>query len=151
MQPHSPAWSGGISGESVPRCKAFATAAARQGPKFLIVPTRALSRMAVYASSDFVSRELERFGTFEQDLIWRMEAFMRPGTVLLDVGANLGWWSFYFASKNATVHSFEPFHDNLALQNVTKCLNPAIAARIYTYPFGLYYEQPASALLSTSC
>lgn len=69
-----------------------------------------------------------------------MLAAMHANDVLVDVGANIGLWSYLFAASGHDVFAFEPFESNLALQNITRCLNPTISSRVRTFPVGLSYE-----------
>ena len=101
--------------------------------------------MAVYGCCDIVSRLLRYQGKFENELLFTLQTHMRNETVLIDIGGNIGWWPFNFAATHE-VHTFEPFVRNLALQNVTKCLNPELSRRIHTYPYGLYYEKATCEL-----
>ena len=57
--------------------------------------------------------------------------------ILIDVGANLGWYSFAFATEGRTVLAIEPFGPNLDLFNTSFCLNPAQNATIGLMPIGL--------------
>ena len=54
----------------------------------------------------------------------------------LDIGSNVGFHTFNW-SRTHDVFAFEPFERNLRLQNLTRCLEPALAARIRLYPIGL--------------
>lgn len=57
--------------------------------------------------------------------------------ILIDVGANVGWYSFAFATEGRTVLAIEPFGPNLDLFNTSFCLNPAQNATIGLMPIGL--------------
>ena len=46
--------------------------------------------------------------TFEPAELAAFAALLRPHTVVLDIGANVGWWTFNFATEHE-VHAFEPF------------------------------------------
>jgi len=101
------------------------------------------TQLAVFDRLDAVSDRLsQRTHTFEPTEIATFAALLRPETVVLDIGANIGWWTFNFATTHA-VHAFEPSPSNLALQAVSRCMNPHLAQRITVYPVGLYDREPA--------
>jgi len=111
---------------------------------------RASFRLAVRARDDVVSSELLRGSKgFEETEMAAFGALMRPHTVVLDIGSNIGWWTFKLATEYE-VHSFEPFPANLALQNLSKCLNVGLADNIVTYPVGLYKKEPARCEMYSS-
>ena len=62
-------------------------------------------------------------------------AFARPGDVLFDVGAYVGWYSVDFAKRvpESMVYAFEPISEN----RKELVLNTAIYNNIVTYPVGL--------------
>lgn len=65
------------------------------------------------------------------DMAQRHLLKMRPGAgVLLDIGANIGWWSSIFALFNFSVIAIEPMATNRRVLEATLCLNPAIASRV---------------------
>tara|TARA_B100001094_G_C18185654_1_gene803616 strand:- start:1532 stop:2527 length:996 start_codon:yes stop_codon:yes gene_type:complete len=133
-------------------CSAERAFALAHGPfKIAKIPMRGqpkiVAELALYAEHDFVSKSLsfdER--AFEQKELRAVGGLLKPQTVLLDVGANVGWWTFNFATTHA-VHSFEPNQGNLALQALSRCLNPDLARRITIYPVGLYHKEPARCAL----
>ena len=101
------------------------------------------TQLAVFDRPDVVSNRLsQRAHTFEPAEIAAFAALLRPETVVLDIGANIGWWTFNFATTHA-VHAFEPNPSNLALQALSRCMNPHLAQRITVYPVGLYNREPA--------
>ena len=101
------------------------------------------TQLAVFDRPDVVSNRLsQRTHTFEPAELTVFAALLRPETVVLDIGANIGWWTFNFATTHA-VHAFEPNPSNLALQALSRCMNPHLAQRITVYPVGLYNREPA--------
>ena len=96
------------------------------------------TQLAVFDRPDIVSTRLrQRMHTFEPMEMAAFARLLRSETVVLDIGANIGWWTFNFATTHE-VHAFEPNPSNLALQALSRCLNPRLARRITTYPVGLY-------------
>jgi FkbM family methyltransferase len=92
--------------------------------------------MAAYdqaAKSDYVSLKVCTEGHWENDA---MADFGTPGH-MLDIGGNIGYFSFAFAHAGWTVTTFEPMNPNLAMINATLCQNPALAAKIKINAMGL--------------
>ena len=52
-----------------------------------------------------------------------------PGTVL-DVGANIGTWAFYWVAQGHRVVAVEGMPSNVAMINATLCANPSFAERM---------------------
>ena len=108
-----------------------------------VVRTKHGFHMAIYKADDGVSSQVRAHGTFERGLFSLLLPFAEPetkppfSTWFVDIGANLGWWSFRMASRGHAVVAFEPFASNLRLQNLTRCLNPDLAVRITTHEHGL--------------
>lgn len=62
----------------------------------------------------------------------------KPPAIFIDVGANIGWFSFIAANYGYTVFAFEPFKENLARFNHSLCLgHPKARKRITVFPFAL--------------
>ncbi|HVX90785.1 MAG TPA: FkbM family methyltransferase [Candidatus Paceibacterota bacterium] len=57
----------------------------------------------------FGDRYVYFFGAGEREYMLAMGNYVRPGSVVLDVGANVGQHSLYFAVKGAHVLAFEPY------------------------------------------
>lgn len=59
--------------------------------------------------------------------------------VVIDIGMNVGIASLFFARNNnvVQVHGFEPAKDTLSLAKHNFGLNPELAAKIESYPYGL--------------
>jgi FkbM family methyltransferase len=95
--------------------------------------------MAVYATGDIVSGEIAGSNVWEREVT---EDFLRVATdhremAVLDVGANIGWYTFALASNGFRVFAFEPFRQNVNLMRLTACANPAAAARVQLFAGGL--------------
>jgi len=92
--------------------------------------------MAVYdwnVKADWVSYNVCEAGFWdEQD----PSVFGEPGH-LLDIGGNMGYFTFALAQSGWTATTFEPMAPNLALINATMCRNPELAKRVQINPMGL--------------
>lgn len=68
------------------------------------------AKMLVYGK-DHVGRILLYMGDFEPRITWVAEALLRPGDTVLDIGANMGWFTITAANlvgPTGRVHAFEP-------------------------------------------
>jgi len=85
-------------------------------------------QMAVYAGPDPVSNTICSSGSWE----FPTPALMgvTSGTQLVDIGANIGWYSQMFAQNGFKVLAIEPMTANRALMAATACANPEMASRI---------------------
>jgi len=90
-------------------------------------------RMAVRSNSDLVSQSVLEKGYWEvpDTSIWGT-----PGQAL-DIGGNIGYYTFALAQSGWHVTTFEPMERNLVLIKATLCENPELAARINLHTFGL--------------
>jgi len=85
-------------------------------------------QMAVYAGPDPVSGTICEKGAWEHATPSDMG--VSSGTQLLDIGANVGWYTFMFAQNGYNVLAVEPMTGNRALMDATMCKNPEMASRI---------------------
>jgi len=94
-----------------------------------------LFRMAVMAGNDIVSRHIRERGHWEishpSELVALFDKNMTMPTptptsplTFLDVGGNLGFYSFLFAFYGYDVITIEPMTRNRAAIKATICLNP---------------------------
>ncbi len=61
--------------------------------------------------ADVVQRELFLYGVYEPETTREVERLLRPGQTVLDVGANIGYYTLVFAKavgETGRVHAFEP-------------------------------------------
>lgn len=121
--------------------------------------------MAVLRSSskDIVSRHIFRRGHWEITHPSEMAALaqvkgvstpMMPHAlpdgsppILLDIGANLGFYTLLFAHYGFRVIAIEPMERNRRLIQTSLCLNPRLIGRVTLVPVALV----ASAKATTSC
>jgi len=85
--------------------------------------------MAVYAEADIVSDMICATGFWEHAEPESMGA-SASDKQLVDIGANVGWYTFMFAQHEYNVLAIEPMTANRALINATMCKNPGLVSRI---------------------
>lgn len=103
---------------------------------------------------DQVSNAIARDGMWEEDvsrhLLQLSETNPRrnpEGNVnVLDIGANIGWFTLLFAARGFTLWSVEPFDANLRLLRLSICLNQNFAERIHLIPYGLHTKTTQCSL-----
>ena len=87
-------------------------------------------RMATHAGEDVVSSALQQTGRWETESIATLgvdnATDARAGT-FIDIGANLGYFSFLFAHHGYRVFAVEPLQSNRRAIEATLCLNPRFA------------------------
>lgn len=88
---------------------------------------------------------VESLFTKEPDTIAWLQA-MKPGEVLVDIGANVGMYTIFGAvCRGVKVHAFEPESQNYALLNANIALN-RLSAQVMAYPLALSDRMGADAL-----
>lgn len=86
-------------------------------------------QMAVYAGPDPVSNTICQTGFWEHEDPTNLG--VAPGSSqLLDIGANVGWYTFMFAQHGYDVLAVEPMTANRALIKATMCQNPELSSKI---------------------
>jgi FkbM family methyltransferase len=89
--------------------------------------------MAVRADVDVVSSEVCTKGFWEtQDF-----ATLGPPGNAMDIGGNMGYFTFALAHAGWHVITFEPMRANLDLMDATLCANPALAEKVEIHEPGL--------------
>lgn len=89
-------------------------------------------QIAIYDKNDIVSSSL-RGGRWE---LSTSDVFGPPGH-MMDIGANVGAYTFNLAKRGWNVTAFEPMKTNLAMMNATLCKNPLLKDKINLNPYGL--------------
>lgn len=95
-----------------------------------------IGSIACYKTGDIVCDTIRKTRRWETEVKDALSPYMRPDTTFVDVGSNIGWYTFSFA-KNYRVVAFEPFIKNIALQNATRCKHPKLAKNIELHEIGL--------------
>lgn len=102
-------------------------------------------RMALYTEHDIVSRQIAKRGYWEirdpseLSILGGTHSLPVPptGRTFLDIGANMGFYTFLFAAAGYNVIALEPLAHNRRAIDATLCLNPALALRIRLIPVAL--------------
>ncbi len=95
--------------------------------------------LMVYNKHDsFIGRSLDLYGEWAESELETLGSLIRPGHVVLDIGANVGTHTVYFAkavTDTGTVYAFEPHRltfqtlcGNLALNGITNVQTEQVAA-----------------------
>jgi len=92
--------------------------------------------LAVYKKGDIVSDAIRKSGTWETHPWKALKPYMSAGTIFVDIGANIGWYTLNLA-RHHNVVAFEPFASNLALLNASLCANPLLKTRVSVMAHGL--------------
>ncbi len=83
-------------------------------------------RLHVHGSADPLSREIRDHGLWEPFETSVFLSLLRPGDTVIDVGANVGYYTVLAARRvgpTGTVHAFEPDADNVRLLRENVALN----------------------------
>lgn len=93
---------------------------------------------AVYENDDAIGAEFVRTGEFEPHVTAQFLSRVRPGDVVLDIGANAGYFTVLAGravGAEGAVCAFEPYQANVALIHTNVRLNGLGNVRVY--PFAL--------------
>ena len=104
-------------------------------PSFGVFYNSDLGKFACYKHGDIVCQQIWSKGSWEMHHAKAFAPFTEPDFTFVDVGSNVGWYTFWMARSHKVV-AFEPFASNLALQNATRCAHPDLAQHITLHPFG---------------
>jgi FkbM family methyltransferase len=88
---------------------------------------------------DFVGRALYYFGDLDPKISWLLRELVREGDTVVDIGANLGLYTFLAANQvgaTGTVHAIEPQHQLVRLLSRSKETNDATNVKIHPVAFG---------------
>ena len=81
--------------------------------------------------SEYLQGNLYYYGYYERELTKFIEESIRPGDVMVDVGANIGTFSLLAASLGATCYAFEASPDNCAVLRRNIALNEFSGIHVY--------------------
>jgi len=111
-------------------------------------------KLAVYNGPDPVSNVICQQGVWEFDSVSDMGIHESgAGKTLVDVGANIGWFSVLFADAGYKVFAIEPMVENRKLIEATLCQNPDLVSKIEIVPMALAQKptQPGETCDVYSC
>jgi len=92
---------------------------------------------------DHIERRILEEGSYERVSMTLLPPFVRPGSLALDIGANIGVYSLFFSlfvSKGGSVHAFEPFAVNYARLERNIALNPGRMIEVHRIGLGAKAE-----------
>eukprot|EP01022_Parablepharisma_sp_SALTPOND_P001886 TRINITY_DN1077_c0_g1_i5.p1 TRINITY_DN1077_c0_g1~~TRINITY_DN1077_c0_g1_i5.p1 ORF type:complete len:480 (-),score=14.46 TRINITY_DN1077_c0_g1_i5:68-1342(-) len=106
-----------------------------------------LLKMYVYKAGDIVSNVILQTGAWERghtinmisvlDRYQKAKGIKSPSEIaLLDVGANIGWYTIVLGMKGYKVYAVEPTLDNIYILRKNLCLYPQINAVLLDFALG---------------
>lgn len=116
-----------------------------EGPEYYIKNVNFIGKMfklAIYkhtsTQSDIVSNAIKTHGHWDDKTSNVVLNQMKTkGGIFVDIGANIGWFSFLMAAAGYKVYAFEPFESNVKLMRLSLCLNPSLSNHLTIYHTGL--------------
>jgi FkbM family methyltransferase len=66
---------------------------------------------------EFIGMQLAQSSVYEPDTVATLQAVIKPGMIVADVGANIGYYTVILGrlvGPNGSVHAFEPYPDSLS-------------------------------------
>lgn len=107
--------------------------------------------------SNFIDWTIYFYGSYERSILSLLADAARvrgPGSVFLDIGANVGQHSLFMAGQGVHVHAFEPWE--VARSRLERALAENAIKNVSVHPFGLgdedanlLFHAPASANLGS--
>jgi FkbM family methyltransferase len=106
--------------------------------------------------NDVVSATIKSRGQWQQaevnQLLWAMRQPLPDGhpptNLFVDVGANVGWFSFNLAARGYKVESFEAMPRNQLILQATICSNKDLASNITLHAHGLGDQETSCHIFS---
>lgn len=114
----------------------------KSGVRVAAVRPKAGEFLMALLRNDWPSHELLRKGVWEINDPAGLTALAgqpppMPGGLFIDIGANIGWYSFLFAQHGYSVLAVEPLAQNRGAIQATMCMNPRFSERITLVPIAL--------------
>lgn len=117
--------------------------------------------MEVYPGNDIVSNHINRQEGWESDQVSLIGQWLRDyqkqqnlaslaEVTFVDIGANVGWYTFAMAAMGVSVIAIEPFENNVELMRRSLCRNSHLADRVTIYPIALSSTSTMSLSSSSS-
>lgn len=87
--------------------------------------------------NDIVCNNICQWGYWELPSTESLRFPTLPTGYVVDVGANVGWYSLLFAHAGYTVHAFEAMPSNVQLLTASVCANPGLKGRMQIHSVAL--------------
>ncbi|KAI8809744.1 hypothetical protein BJ742DRAFT_852526 [Cladochytrium replicatum] len=104
---------------------------------------------------DIVSNTIMATGNWEPQAVATIKEKLQNVALItgetpgfMDIGSNIGWFTFNMAAAGYPVLSFEPMSQNEILQRTTLCGNPTIMSRVAYFPIGLGRKESHCYIIS---
>eukprot|EP01006_Ploeotia_vitrea_P009465 TRINITY_DN22148_c0_g1_i1.p1 TRINITY_DN22148_c0_g1~~TRINITY_DN22148_c0_g1_i1.p1 ORF type:complete len:483 (-),score=77.00 TRINITY_DN22148_c0_g1_i1:703-1941(-) len=107
--------------------------------------------IAVYGSSDFVSGDIQSKGKWDDEKTEEVQRLIRQKATskkvtIVDIGANIGWFTLVTASMGHKVISFEPMESNYKIISYNVCNNPGMD--VHLFPYGAHEKNQVCQIIS---
>ncbi|KAK9794066.1 hypothetical protein WJX73_003836 [Symbiochloris irregularis] len=108
-------------------------------------------KLIVYKDNDWVSENIRDWQGWETMGVTQMQKVIRsnPGSYVVDIGSNLGWYSLLAAAQGAPVLSIEPLSKNLMRLRSSICRNTDFASRMTLIPVAVGAQPSDNCTLYT--
>mmetsp|Transcript_21325 Transcript_21325/g.59229 ORF Transcript_21325/g.59229 Transcript_21325/m.59229 type:complete len:421 (+) Transcript_21325:223-1485(+) len=111
--------------------------------------------MALYAKNDIVSSQIAQQRGWEIHATAKMTKALRDGAAqrgtsngtLIDIGANVGWYTMHMAMCGHDIIAVEPFRENANLLQASVCLN-GLESKVKLLRYALGTENIECAMIS---
>ena len=108
-------------------------------------------RIATYGKHDIVSNSILSHGHWEPKTVAFLKQALseQEGSVFLDIGANIGYFTLYVAALGYHVIAVEASQENANLIRYSLCLNPSLKSRIRLVQVALAEKRMRCFLVSS--
>jgi FkbM family methyltransferase len=122
----------------------------------ITIAKKNFTKVFVYLSGDCVSSHIQSFGAWEEGDVESILDLLRNSRVahgiddplFVDIGSNIGWYSFVVASEGFRTISFEAFDSNVQLMRTTLCENPSVMENVILVNRALSNEERSCSIMS---
>lgn len=110
----------------------------------LVMMTTKAAKIKLIADKDdqrIIPIEILNFGSYEKDNLKMILKLIKKNHIVLDIGANIGWYSINIAKavSGVQIFAFEPIPESFAYLTTNLQLNQI--TNVQTYNFGFYHQE----------